>query len=283
MINKRRLLSLGIAVAALLSSTCGPSATPTAGPSTPTVVLSTATPTVNPNAPMFGVWRGITSQEGGEEGEIAFLIPGDRSRVCVFSLSCSTSCGWFCGWSSDDMDCDIEDPYISPEGHFAYENQSTAMGISFTERIEGDFDSATTANGTFRHEEGSCIVSGTWSASLTDSPTPTPRVCPTIRPGKWSGAATFTVPEDRSRVLDFNIQLSYGPPIGTIEFAAPELPITDCVIQFSGSSNGTTFEGRGVFTSETELNGSHSAGYISPTGAGAGSGTWISRWESGDE
>ena len=258
---------IGVTLVMLLLVGCGaPAATPV--PPTPTPIPPTPTPT--PKGPMSGVWGGSTNQSGKE---IGFVLPADRSKVCELSLDYSSSCGMIGGSRGKATDC----VPISPDGHFIYERQDTAWGSSYTDRIEGDFTSVTAASGTFQHQEGSCdVVTGTWSASLTDSPTPTPRVCPAIRPGRWDGVASFTVSEDRSRVLDFSIRLNFGPPLGTVKFDIPELPITDCEIGFDGSSGGLTFEGSGTFTSETEISGGASAS----SSTGVGSGTWISWWDS---
>jgi len=256
------------------TSTNTPTATSTSTQTPTPTHTSTATPspTSTPFRPMFGIWRGDTNQSGKR---IRFLIPGDASRVCGFSLNWSSSCGMTGGFSTRDTTC----VPISPDADFTYVGEGTIFGSHYIERIEGDFNSVTTASGTFRHQEGSsCVVSGTWSASLTDEPTPTPRVCPAIRPGRWDGAASFTVPDDRSRVENFEFEMSFGT-CGTVRYTASELPIRDCEISFGETSGGRSFGGNGIFTSETEIDGGASV----TSSACAGSGTWHSWWVSSGE
>jgi hypothetical protein len=167
---------------------------------------------------------------------------------------------------------------IRPDGRFSYYRHGFFFGREYTDQVDGEFDSATTASGTFRHEEGSCVVEGTWNASLTNEPTPTPRVCPAVRPGRWDGAASFTVPDDRDRVEDFEIEMTFGI-CGTVQYSASELPIRDCEISFAETDGGWSFGGNGIFTSETEIEGGASVGSSSC----AGWGTWQSSWASSEQ
>jgi hypothetical protein len=110
----------------------------------------------------------------------------------------------------------------------------------------------------------------------TATKTPTPRPCPQFRTGRWEGAADFTVPGDRSRVVDFEFVLHCGPPCGTWRLSATELPIDNCQIEFAGSNSSGTISGTGTFESETEMKGNASVFCYT----GMCWGTWYSWWVS---
>lgn len=261
----------------LILQKLGPPPTPTnTATDTPTATVTLTstpepTPTATPLMPMFGVWKGITN---APDEEISFNVTGDRSRVCEISMYWDAPCGITGGFSPSVGECFP----ISSDGRFSRQYSSSIFGISFTHRIQGNFTSATTATGTFQYLQGSCVVDGTWSANLTNLPTPTPRVCPTIRLSNWTGAATFTVSADRSRVLNFTIETNYGGCAGTARYTIPELPIVDCTIRFRADLGNGTYAGSGTFVSATEMEGSH----VFDSSACYSFGNWISRWSSGE-
>ncbi|MGD9030735.1 MAG: DNRLRE domain-containing protein, partial [Anaerolineae bacterium] len=78
--------------------------------------------------------------------------------------------------------------------------------------------------------------------------------CPDFRTGQWEGAADFTVSNDRSRVLNFSIDITAGTCYNG-ELTADELPIENCQIQFAATDGDAQVSGGGTFVSETEMNG----------------------------
>jgi hypothetical protein len=94
--------------------------------------------------------------------------------------------------------------------------------------------------------------------------------CPEFRTGPWEGDADFTVSSDRSRVVDFRIEIECAG--NNFEVVAEEKPIEDCGIQFAASVfNLYQISGSGTFVSETDMEGSYSV-----TGSSNCSGTWQS-------
>jgi hypothetical protein len=109
----------------------------------------------------------------------------------------------------------------------------------------------------------------------TATKTPTPRPCPQFRTGRWEGAAEFTVPSDRSRVLDFELDI-YCYNCFDGQLTAAELPIVNCRIEFGTEEGGTSIAGYGHFVSETEMEGS----FTLLRSTCFCSGTWYSWWVS---
>jgi len=112
------------------------------------------------------------------------------------------------------------------------------------------------------------------TVTLTPTNTPTPKPCPQFRAGRWEGTADFTVPSDRNRVVNF--ELTIYVCYAQWQVTAPELPISNCGIQFAASDGSATIWGNGTFISETEMNGS----FTLITSTCLGWGSWSSGWRS---
>lgn len=120
-------------------------------------------------------------------------------------------------------------------------------------------------------------LTATPTTSLTGTPTTaTPVPCPsTFNTGRWEGFADFTVPSDRTRVEDLEMEIECGSRRWQI---TGELPIINgCQIAFSREEDGANIWARGTFISETEMEGSNGAF----TGTNLCSGTWRSWWVPG--
>jgi hypothetical protein len=102
--------------------------------------------------------------------------------------------------------------------------------------------------------------------------------CPPFRAGTYEGDASFSVPDDRTRVTSFALEID-ALISGTVR--AEELPIVNCGIENTwrldfpgGSSIWVSMEG--VFISETQIEGS----YTVRTGLQSETRGWSSSWVS---
>ena len=100
--------------------------------------------------------------------------------------------------------------------------------------------------------------------------------CPSFRAGIYQGDASFSIPDDRTRVTNFALEVN-ALISGTVE--AEELPIVNCGIENTwrldfpgGSSIWVSMEG--VFISETQMEGS----YTVSTGLQSETRSWSSSW-----
>ena len=122
--------------------------TPTPTPTTTPTPKPTATPP--PGRPVRGYWSGENTE---------FTVSADSRYVCSFSMSWPGFPG-ACGLiSSHSVPCEP----IDANGHFLYD---ASFGGDIT-RYEGDFTSATTANGIWTVRRGTCSANGAWSANIT--------------------------------------------------------------------------------------------------------------------
>lgn len=135
---------------------CVPNPTPTMTPTneptkTPTVVKPTVVP------PQPGIWVGVTSYGM----PVSFEVHGDGKRIGQFSLR--TYGNFIFGlWCR---------PYISSSGNVTINNNrfEVKSGTSFA---LGNFDSTTSASGTYKYNSPNNSVCGAFSESGTWSATP---------------------------------------------------------------------------------------------------------------
>ena len=182
-------------------------------------------------------------------------------------------------------------PIDNPDGDGNYTvNWSTSNGATGYTLVEDDnatFSSPTTrytgtsaswnatgkAPGTYYYRVKASNIWGDSEWSNVETVTVT--VCPPFKTGTWEGKADFTVPSDRSRVVDFKFD-AYCPPCPHRQVTAEELPIDNCRIKFSVSEGGVQIGGSGNFISETEMEGH----FLVQTSTCLCFGTWRSTWVS---
>ena len=91
--------------------------------------------------------------------------------------------------------------------------------------------------------------------SLSLTPTPTePPACPMFSAGQWDGDASFVVPSDRTRILDFAAEIETSV-CGNYTLTVPEITIIDCGIEFEATTGNVEITVTGNFTSETKMEG----------------------------
>jgi hypothetical protein len=186
----------------------------------------------------------------------------------------------------------VLDDISNPDGDGSYTVSWSAVSGATSYTLEEDgntaFSSPTTVYsgpdtstsitgrdvGTYYYRVKASNASGSSDWSNVEAVTVSPP-CPQFSTGTWEGKADFTVPSDRSRVVDFEFD-AYCPPCPRRQVTAAELPIVDCRIQFSASDGGVQIGGQGTFVSETEMEGS----FAVQTSTCLCSGTWRSWWVS---
>lgn len=138
---RRGLGALGLGAISLLPAGCGKDDGPTA------LQISQ----------LIGDWLGTTSQSE------VFGFTVSSSGITEFMISYNLS-GSSCSYSATVTMGGSTDA-VQNNGFTAVYNLTASLGASFT--FEGDFTSASAANGTFSISDSDCVgtASGTWSAS----------------------------------------------------------------------------------------------------------------------